>query len=549
MTREEKLRKLLRDPKTYIERFLFIKTKNSTVERFRLNPPQLKLLATITALREQMRPVRLVILKARQMGFSTCTEAEIYHDSSTKKNRNSLIVAHVEDSSTKLFGMSKLFYEMCDERVRPMLRNNNAKLLLFENPSNDEDVKRASPGLRSSIRVTTAESPSATRSSTFQNVHASEVAFWNHAEEAMLSIMQTVPNSPDTMVVLESTANGIGGYFYDMWQKATAGENDFVPLFFGWHEMPEYCMPVPPDFILSSAELQLKTLYELTDQQLVWRRWCIANNCGSDEDKFKQEYPICPEEAFLMSGRPVFDVQLVHERKKYLAADKQRTVLQGELKLVNNKVIFEEVAKGRLKIYKPPEEDRAYLIAADVAEGVSGGNYSVAHVFDRITWEQVASWRGHIAPDMFGDKVLWYLARLYKKAFVAPESNNHGLTTITALRKVYHHIYRRKTVDKITNKPVEKFGFLTNAQTRPLAIDKAVKFVRDGVGRINDMDTLDELLWFQEDDNNKAQAVDGKNDDCVMALAIGCQILEQAPYSDKVMQEAKAEITNDKTGW
>ena len=545
----EQLLELIRDPEIYIPKFLYIKTKDSKVELIQLNEPQLACLRKIKELRQANKPVRLIILKARQMGFSTVTEAEIFHDTTTKKNRNSLIVAHVDDSSSKLFGMSKLFFDMLDPRLRPMHKANNAKMLLFENPTNSPEEKKENAGLRSAIRVTTAESPEAARSSTYQNVHCSEVAFWRKPEEAMLSILQTVPNTPDTMVIVESTANGVGGYFYEMWNKAMAGENDFVPLFFGWNEMSNYRLPPAPEFERSEEEQEMAELYELDDEQLMWRRWCIANNCGGDIDKFRQEYPINADEAFTTSGRPAFDAQMIYARKKYLAADKDRFMVVGDLMLTEGKVQVREHRKGCLKIYKPPIEGHEYLIAADVAEGVAGGDSSTAQVFDRTTHENVATWKGLVPPDLFGSETLWWLARLYKRALVAPEENNHGLTTIIALRGVYNNIYRRQTVDKISNKSIEKHGFKTTTLTRPILVNKTAKFIREGVGRINDMDTLDEMLWFAYDDSGKAQAVQGKHDDLVMAFGIGVTVLEERPYIPNKIKKNNTDYTYDKTGW
>lgn len=144
--------------------------------------------------------------------------------------------------------------------------------------------------------------------------------------------MQTIPNKPNTAVILESTANGIGGYFYDVWERAMKGENAFTPIFLPWFVDTGYKMDFETeqerqDFI-AEVEYEFKndkgeTIYtdekelmmmverdwnmKLSYEQLKWRRWCIANNCNADIEQFQQEYPSTPEEAFIASGRPRFN--------------------------------------------------------------------------------------------------------------------------------------------------------------------------------------------------------------------------------------------------
>ena len=294
----------------YIENCLKIKTKSGTVVPFRLNDAQRKLYAVAKRQQDAGKPVRLIILKARQLGFSTLTEGLIFHACATRKNVNALIVAHREDATANLFRMSKLFYDELPAPVKPMLRASNAQELVFENPSKLRSEREARPGLRSRIRCATAGGRGIGRSDTLQCVHLSEYAFWPDGADGKAStlagILQAVPSLPGTMVVIESTANGFED-FKERWDAAVAGENDFEPVFFAWFENPDYSMPVVPGTEWTPEERDLKAAYQLTDGQLQWRRWCIANNCGGSLDMFRQEYPASPGEAFLHSGTGVFD--------------------------------------------------------------------------------------------------------------------------------------------------------------------------------------------------------------------------------------------------
>lgn len=538
------LRRLRDDFQFYAPQALKIRTKEGKLIPLNLNPAQLKLDDKITELKTHGKPIRIIILKARQMGFSTFAEGRIYRKTSMTKLTNSLIIAHKEDASTNLFNMSKLFYEEAPAWLRPMKKASNAKELIFENPTTNVTEKQANPGLRSKIKIDTAKNLGAGRSDTIHNLHASEVAFWDNAELVMLGLMQAVPNSPDTMVIVESTANGVGGYFYDLWQKAKRGENEFTPLFFAWWEHPEYQMPVPVGFVLDEEEREIKAAYNLTDEQMAWRRWCIENNCNGDKELFKQEYPSNDIEAFLTSGRPIFNTQILQA----MMEECEPPQLVGNLEIKNSHVQFVKQNKGYLSIWKKPEEGHNYIVSADVAEGLAHGDYSVADIIDRKTLEQVAQWHGHIDPDLFGDE-LEKMARLYNRAFVVPEVNNHGLTTVTALKKKYRNIYRRRTVDKITNKARQEYGWRTDSRTKPLAVDKAAEHIRGRTVKINCRETVEECLTFIRNDKGGMEAQEGCFDDRVMSLSIGLYAAFEIPYSAEVFEDYEEPIAFGKTGY
>lgn len=224
----------------FIEHNLQIQDKAGRLVPLIFNPAQLRLYQEIERQQAAGRPVRIIILKARQVGFSTAVAALFYERSARHANTNSMIVAHKAEASANIFSKAKLFYETSPPSCRPMKRASNARELLFENPSNKQAERDADPGLRSKIRIETAGAKDAGRSATIHNLHLSELAFWPHAEETMLSLMQAVPHDPNTMVIIESTANGVGGEFHRQWLRAVRGESEFVPLFFPWWEHREY---------------------------------------------------------------------------------------------------------------------------------------------------------------------------------------------------------------------------------------------------------------------------------------------------------------------
>ena len=254
--------------KKYIEEFLKIKDKNSKVIPFKLNEPQQKLYDVIKDLRNNNKPVRILILKARQMGFSTLTEAIVFKEVATNFNRTAGIIAHEAKATNNLFTMSKFYLDNLPKPIQPQQLARNAQELNFNNKENT--------GLNSKIICMTA-GEGAGRSGTFNILHLSEFAFWQNKEDSFISLMQTVPNTPDSMVIIETTANGYE-YFKELWDKAIKHENDFIPFFVGWNELKEYSMPYT-GFELTDEERQLQQDFNLTLDQLTWRRYCIANNC------------------------------------------------------------------------------------------------------------------------------------------------------------------------------------------------------------------------------------------------------------------------------
>ncbi len=530
--------KLRNDREWYMQKFLKIRNKKAQIVDFILNDAQKRVMEIIKECEEQKKLKRFIVLKARQMGLSTLFEALIFQDTANNENKNSLIIAHEEQASTNLFNMSKLYYENLPELIRPMKKHSNGKVLSFENPTNDENEKAENPGLRSKITIATAGAGEVARSATYHNVHASEVAFFPDAKKTMLGLMQSVPDELNTLVVLESTANGVGDWFHEMWQKAVKGENEFIPIFLPWFIDPGYTRPFRSEaekeqfmneISVTKQDASGKTVYtyeyelmlkhNLTPEQLNWRRYTIANKCHGDEFLFMQEYPATPEEAFVSSGRPKFNIKSL---KKYQTITREPE--RGYLNVNNGHITFVPDDKGYISIWKRPVPGEFYCIGADVAEGLVHGDYSCAVVGDS-NFDIVAMWHGHIDPDLFGLELI-KLGRFYNDAYLGVENNNHGLTTLTTIKKEeYWNIYFSKSYDKISDTITQKIGWSTNARTKPLMIDKLAEFIREMYLGIYSDTIISEAFTYIIEDNGKTNAQAGCFDDTIMATAIMLQLL------------------------
>ena len=503
----------------YIENCLKIKTKSGTVVPFRLNDAQRKLYAVAKRQQDAGKPVRLIILKARQLGFSTLTEGLIFHACATRKNVNALIVAHREDATANLFRMSKLFYDELPAPVKPMLRASNAQELVFENPSKLRSEREARPGLRSRIRCATAGGRGIGRSDTLQCVHLSEYAFWPDGADGKAStlagILQAVPSLPGTMVVIESTANGFED-FKERWDAAVAGENDFEPVFFAWFENPDYSMPVVPGTEWTPEERDLKAAYQLTDEQLQWRRWCIANNCGGSLDMFRQEYPASPGEAFLHSGTGVFDNEQIVLRLERLPEPAGRgEFTDGE---------WTESETGAITLYELPEEGVPYVLGGDTAG--EGSDYFTAIVIDNVTGRIVAKLRQKYSEPEYVRQIC-ALGRFYNDALVAIETNFSTYPVMKLQEMEYPNQYSREREDTYTRQMKKSYGFRTDRQSRPRAIANLVEVFFSHPEWFTDRELLEEMLTFCYNEDHRPEALAGKHDDLVMGAAITYAVRHQ----------------------
>lgn len=505
--------------KDYIENCLKIKTKSGTVVPFRLNDAQRKLYAVAKRQQDAGKPVRLIILKARQLGFSTLTEGLIFHACATRRNVNALIVAHREDATANLFRMSKLFYDELPAPVKPMLRASNAQELVFENPSKLRSEREARPGLRSRIRCATAGGRGIGRSDTLQCVHLSEYAFWPDGADGKAStlagILQAVPSLPGTMVVIESTANGFED-FKERWDAAVAGENDFEPVFFAWFENPDYSMPVVPGTEWTPEERELRDAYRLTDEQLQWRRWCIANNCGGSLDMFRQEYPASPGEAFLHSGTGVFDNEQIVLRLERLPEPAGRgEFADGE---------WTESETGAITLYELPEEGVPYVLGGDTAG--EGSDYFTAIVIDNVTGKIAAKLRQKYSEPEYVRQI-YALGRFYNDALVAIETNFSTYPVMKLQEMEYPNQYSREREDTYTRQMKKSYGFRTDRQSRPRAIANLVEVFSSHPEWFTDRELLEEMLTFCYNEDHRPEALAGKHDDLVMGAAITYAVRHQ----------------------
>lgn len=473
-------------------------------------------------------PVRIIILKGRQIGISTITEGVLFNWCFIHPGSISLVIAHETRASQNLFAMSNLMWETWPFRNLYTEHHASAKLLSWREN-------------RSQMSVATARNTGSGRSFTYSAVHCSECAFWDDPETLMTGLSQTVPNKHGTIVIIESTANGIGNWYYNEWKRAVSRDSDYVPLFFPWYKHYEYDFPTTTLKYTDLTVDERKILSDfkskgMTIGKLAWRRHCIKNNCGNDENQFHQEYPLTPQEAFLSTGTNIFPLQKLDE------CYYPRRGMQGMLVNNNGKIEFIKDSSGPLTIYKWPGKTKIkdmpykYVVAGDPTH-TTFGDKACIQVFNRFTLEQVAVWHGHIDPIPFGHKLI-ELGFFYNTALVNCEMEGPGYGTIAVLLQLnYPDIWRHRWADKAPGKLSTSYGWSTNRQRKLLAVDQTIFVLGQRAIKIHDEVTYQQMMDYVILNNGEMGPASEKgHDDAVMALmiAIASTMMEPQLPREKV---------------
>jgi hypothetical protein len=488
---------------------LSILTKRGQVARFQPNWAQQEFLAESARQFSTTGRVRIIVLKARQLGISTLTEACLFSLCFVFDEFRATVIAHEAEASKNLLAMTDRYW-----RTYPYRHLYTTK----RHASNHMEWNET----HSSLRVATAGNKETGRSATNRGLHMSELAFWPNPRNVMLGLGNTLPSEPGTFAVIESTANGEGDYFHREWVAAEQGESEYTPLFFPWHRHPEYLasyMGIPYTSLgrLDEDEQFLRKI-GLSDDRLAWRRWAILNRCGGDPLRFKQEYPTTAEEAFITSGTRAFPADAL--RAVYAPEHGKTFILVRD----GDRVTAVPDEKGPLTLYRSLSTDPdwgTYFIGADPTR-TNHGDWSVAQIINRRTKEQVGVWRGKIDPATFGEE-LFKLGLLCNRAEIAVEKQGSGELVVGKLLGMrYPRVWTQSKIDKDPgNESPNVYGWTTNMQSKHSLIGWLIKMMVDRSITIHHKDTFEECNTYVVDENGTyGPNTNEGHDDCVMSLAI-----------------------------
>ena len=415
-----------------------------------------------------------IVLKARQIGFSTLAAAYAFWLTFFWSDRFVVMLSRTEREAMKLLSKSKYGYKFLPFWMKekgPKQTTDHQLKMTWGNESAIESLPSGNdPARGESVYL----------------VIVDEMAFLPNPEEAWASI-EPIADVGGRVICL-STANGSGNFFHNLWVGSQTGVNQFVGIFFPW-----------------SAGDRDENWYDIKLKNMV--SW-----------QLHQEYPRFPEEAFIKYGNPVFDIDLLNT---FETVEPDVGFLHA---YSNNVVEFRPTENGELRIWEFPDAESVYVIGADVAEGLSHGDYSSAHVISATNGYVVAHWHGHVEPDIFGE-MMAQLGWWYNQALVGIESNNHGLTTLKAAQKLgYRNLYRQRRLSKVTPQATDTMGWRMTVSSKPLAIDELAGSLRNDELQIYCELTVAELKTFVRKANGKMQG--SPYDDRTISLAIANQMLK-----------------------
>ncbi len=518
--------------------------------------------AKVERQRAETGRIRAIVLKARQEGISTFVASRIYHGCTLWAHRRGLVVADKLDRGGEIFAI----YERFDSEAPftpPKASTRRARELAWKTDSR--------------LTVETAKDTDAGRSATLDYVHASEFASWANPEDTLAGLLDAMPADAGEFWI-ESTAQGVGNAFHEMWEAAVAGESEWVPIFLPWFVDEGYRLPLADaeaaEIAASTDPWERRALDEgiefegefvrLEPEQLAWRRRKIREK--GDERVFRQENPSTAEEAFLVSGSPFFDEAALLD----LGRRTERPAQRGNFTRAGEGFLLTAGERGYVRIWEEPDPDAHYVIGADTAEGRlaaardsslsdpegerGGRDFCSADVVkvselvihpskptERLRvpcLRQVAQIHGRMAPEVFAEQVFGAAAmwscpgppsqRSRRRLALTGIERNHssGQTVIRELRERWRHanLYVHRRINTRSGSATSEVGWVTDGQTRMPMLDALAAAVRQGTAGIFSAETMRELRTFTRGDDGRPEAQEGCHDDRVISLAIAHQM-------------------------
>ncbi|WHP82057.1 terminase [Edwardsiella anguillarum] len=522
----------LSDPWWRLDNLYHVVNEQGVLVPFRMRPAQRQLF-------REMHEKNL-ILKARQLGFSTAIDLYLLDQALFSKNVKCGIVAQDKQAAAEIF---RTKIEVPFDHLPGWLAG------CFH------AVKRhggASGGYIEFAHGSNIMVATSFRSGTVQRLHISEhgkicAKYPAKAKEVRTGTLNAVAEG--SIVFIESTAEGVGGDFYDMSLRAQEMAQSRLPLssqdykfhFYAWWQDPKYAVAVPPGGLRLSrhhqdyfADVEQAMRISLSDRQ----KWWYVRKEAEQQQEMKQEFPSTPREAFLTSGRRVFssasmlqaegrcappalvyDIDPVTGRK-----NKMQALRQGASDVLQRQLL------NYLLIWELPDPDEVYAIGADVAEGLERRDRSSLDVVKQSSGEQVAHWVGYLDAELFA-MLLDNVGRLYGMAYIGVERNNHGHAVLQKLRALYppRYLYNEQFLNQDTDDETRRLGWLTTRQSKPILIEGLKTLLREAADGLRWIGSVSEMNTYVYDKNGAMGAQAGCYDDQVMSYALAQEMRVRMP--------------------
>lgn len=534
---------------------------------FILRNPQRKLLYHLMRGVINEQPIRIILLKARQWGGSTLVQLfmawiQIFH----RKRWHSAIVADIEDQARNI---RKMYTTLAQEHPKEVF---GIKFKPFESSQKNREIV----GRECIIYLGSMQKPDSIRSADVMMAHLSEVGLWKETkgkkpEDIIQSIAGTIPSTEAlSMIVMESTAKGIGNFFHRAWQDAAGGKSGYEPVFVAWWEIEIYQTPFDSreqmaQFVASMSD-QEKRLFEIgaTLEGIAWYREKKYSE-NLDDWRMACEYPSTAAEAFQSTGRRAHNPLYVERMRRFcrealFIGDLFADVAFGK-EAIGASLRFVEHNGGLLRLWAKPEQGykNRYIVSVDIGGRSDGADYSVISIIDRY-WlsdggveECIGTWRGHLDQDL----VIWkavQIARWFDNALLAVERNSldtkgsegdHSLTILDEIKDYYPNLYYRIDSQKIKEGLPPMYGFHTNKSTKTDLVTKMNRRLREQSYIERDSRALDEADWYEIKPDGTYGAIDGQHDDIYMSRGIALLVSESMPTP---FQLAEKQTVRNATG-
>lgn len=529
----ELLAEVTRHPEKLIELVFIVVDKNQKTMPFFLNDVQQDFIDTLNQAIEDFESgiitdISLLILKGRQQGFTTVVTALQLAYSITRRNFQGFTLSDDSDNSEAIFqNKAKFPYSQIPDALKPTEKFNNKRQLLFEK-------------INSSWAVDTA-TKNVGRSRTVNFFHGSECAFW---KDGIAPIQGALGEAftKNCIKIYESTANGYNDY-QKMWDSGV-----HINCFYEWWKTKEYRVSFRNEELMKEFLHDIDTKKDWIWDRLRWLRddkhlepeqlFWYWNKFDKylDKDLIKQEYPCTPHEAFLLSGKNVFDTAIILKRLERLPKPIRTGYFEYDydgLRLSNIRWVNDK--DGYIKLYTLPNQlaHTEFCIGGDTAG--EGSDFFVADVLDAETGIQVAKLRHQFDADQY-TRQMYCLGKYYRDALIGIEANFDSYPIKELQRIGYPKQYTRVAQDTYTGKTEKRFGFKTTSLTRPTIISKLIEIVREHCDTICDKETLEELLTIVRNEKGRIEAPQGGHDDQMMSLAIAHHIREQVVFPSEVIE-------------
>lgn len=482
--------------------------------------------------RKASLPMRAIILKARREGVSTYVEGRFFHEINKNSLRFACVCSADAAATQKVFSMAKLFQEKLPDDIK-----------LDERFSNRYEIVYAGDH-RSSFLLQTAGKDVLGRGGLTHYLHCTEFAFWQNAKTQFGGAAQEVPDDPNTIIAIESTANGVGGAFYDMYDQAvgdwrlTKDLNNYIPIFLPWFIFPAYSKVVPKVFEMDAEEKAIQDEFSLSTEQMSWRRWAIKNKCQGDIALFRQEYPASWLEAFQASGNPVFTNSMISYQGVNASEPRYCIFTKKGIEDVDRKF-------NCWQVRTLPRVDHQYCMGIDTMEARLSDVQDIKSkldcdgvtIMDRTTSEFAAIYHGRGNQDDLADQCI-YATERYNDPWLAPEIPN-SMVLLKRFKEIgYQNIYNRQVHDEqLETKDSENLGWRTSMITRKFLVDDFITAMRNQDLKVGFQSIVEEMRTFIRDKTGKAIHQSGKHDDLLISGMIALQVhlrcpLNPQPYPD-----------------